>query len=271
MWSIINNNFICSEKELLRVNKIHLEKLLNMKSDLNTKGPVTPFFLKNKSYLREILRTRENKRNNDNNIIFKKLIFMSTSPSPYSKYNIPKYCPAFDKQRFNFNKIEKELNIYNDNISFYKRFSARKSNYSTKKYLKKNNYENIIKHNISRRKFLPQVSLKMCTYRQFKSNLLKESIKIKESYKNIIMNKKINHKYINLSKYKSYSNIFFRNTNKLQDNLRYNSKHLNNINNLSDLDKYKSQNLNIKNHYHNFQRSQSASLMNLKNNILNNN
>ena len=270
MWSIINNNFICSEKELLRVNKIHLEKLLNMKSDLNTKGPVTPFFLKNKSYLREIHRTREYKRNNDNNIIFKKLIFMSTSPSPYSKHNIPKYCPAFDKQRFNFNKIERELNIYNDNISFYKRFSAKKSNYSANKYFKKNDYENIIKHNISKSKFLPQVSLKMCTYRQFKSNLLKESNKIKEAYKSIIMDNKIN-KRMNLGKSKSYYNILYRNRNILPDNLRYNNKHLNIINNLyyNDLDKYNSQSLNLKSK--NIQRSQSASIINLKNNFIKSN
>ena len=271
MWSIINNNFICSEKELLRVNKIHLEKLIHTKSYINTKGPDTPFFLKNKSSLRELFRSRDMKRNYDNNIMFKKLIFMSTSPSPYSKLNTPKYCPAFDRQRFNFDKVEREYNIYNDNISFYKRFSAKKSIYSTKNYLKKNDYENIIKHNISKSKFLPKVALKLCTYRQFKSNLLKQSNKIKEDFKKFMIAHKEEKKKLNLIKSKSYYNLLYKNRNKLSDNLRYNNKNLKNINNLSlnSLDKLNSQSLKSTNK--SMQRSQSAINMKFKNHLINSN
>ena len=51
----------------------------------------------------------------------------------------------------------------------------------------------------------------------------------------------------------------------------YNTKHLNIINNLyyDDLDKYNSQSLNLKSQ--NIQRSQSASIINLKNNFLKSN
>lgn len=274
MWSIINNNFICSEKELFRVNKIHLEKLLNMKSHINTKGPETPYFLKNKSYLRQMFKDREFKINNDNNIIYKKLMFTSSSASPYSKYNIPKYCPAFDRQRFNFDKVERQFNIYNDNISFYKRFSSKKSIYSAKKYLKKNDYENIIKHNISKSKFLPQITLKLCTYRQFRSNLLKESKNIKESFKKISgIHRPLNMRE-NLKKSKSVYDLLYKNKNynKLIKNLRYKNKLMSNSNYLINSELGHSTGQTYRNKNSNMKRSQSAINIKLKNNIsLNNN
>ena len=270
MWSIINNNFICSEKELFRVNKIHLEKLLNSKSNLNNKASETPYFLKNKSYLREIIRAKELKRNNDNNIMLKRLIFMATSPSPYSKSNTPKYCPAFDKQRFNFGKIEREINIYNDNISFYKRFSKKKPYYSAKQFFIKNDYENIIKNNISRSKFLPKIALKLCTYRQFKSNLLKESNKIKESIKKLAKSNKTFNKELRLNRSKSVYNLLHNKKYKILENLRYNDKFLNNINNnlsSKELEQYKYFNSkNIISNIQNLQRSQSALNIKYKNN-----
>lgn len=270
MWNLINNNFICGEKELLRVNKIHLEKLLNIKSNLNNKAREVPFFLKNKSYLREIIRTERNKRNKDNNTMYKKLVLMATSPSPYSKCHRPKYCPAFDKHKFNYNKIEREINIYNDNVSFFKRFSNKKSVYSTEKYLKKSDYENYIKFNISKTRFLPKIPLKLCTFRQFKSNLFKESSKIKESIKNILESQKLNNKEkIQLIKSNSMNNLFFQKNNRLQENLRYNNNkfNLNNINNLSDNDLYYLNNYSSSPKIINIKRSQSA----LNNKLMKNN
>ena len=267
MWNTINNNFICSEKELLRVNKIHLEKLLNTKSELNSKASETPYFLKNKSYLREFIRARELKRNNDNNIMLKRLIFMATTPSPYSKYNTPKYCPAFDKQRFNFDKIEREVNIYNDNISFYKRFSKKKSYYSAKRFFIKNDYENMIKHNISKSKFLPKIALKLCTYRQFKSNLLKESDRIKESIKTLLKTNKEFNKNYRLNKSKSVYNLLHNKKYKILENLRYNDKNFNNISNNLSYDKLgKFNSNNIESQKSNLQRSKSALSIKFKNN-----
>ena len=44
MWSLLNNNIYCAEKEQLKVNQIHFEKLLCTKSKINNKGIKTPFF-----------------------------------------------------------------------------------------------------------------------------------------------------------------------------------------------------------------------------------
>ena len=254
MWNYINNNFICGEKELFRVNKIHLEKLINMKSHLNNKTPKTPNFLRTKIYLKALLKSNEIKRNYDNNIIYKKLRYMANSPSPYSKYNTPKYCPAFDKQRFNFDKIEKEINIFNDNISFYKRFSAKKSIYST---YSMNDFK---KYDISKSKFLPQVALKMCTYRQFKSNLLKESNKMKETNEKIAKNNRFKNLILKFNKSNSMYDLINNKKNNFE-NLRYNksfNKSMNQNGVLNSKFNNKSKNSNL-------QRSRSAVNIKCKN------
>ena len=252
MWSLINNNFICSELELFRVNKIHLEKLLNMKSSLNNKGPETPYFLKNKSYLRELIRSNELKRNYANNIIYKKLMHMANSPSPYSRSNIPKYCPAFDKQRFNFDKIEREVNIYNDNVSFYKRFSAKKSTYSTYTF---NDFK---KYDISKSKFLPQIALKMCTYRQFKSNLLKESNKIKERNKNLGKKNRFRNIILKLNRSKSLNDLINKKKYNFE-NLRYFDNN-NNNNNKSFKNKSVNNNILLNSKFNNNSNTKSSKL-----------
>ena len=179
MWNLLRNNHYCDEKEILRTSQIHLEKLLNTKSNIINNSPITPLFLKNKSYLRELVRTRQRNININNNIMYKKLNFVSKSPSNYSKCkNIPKYCPAFDKRKFNFSRKEKERTISYENKSFYDRFINRKPTYSTKKLLQQSFYTDYIMQNISRKRFLPNVPLKLCTFREFKSNLMKESCKI---------------------------------------------------------------------------------------------
>ena len=180
MWGLDGSNLLCSEKEMFRVHKIHLEKLLHMKPDLIIKSREIPYFMKNKLYLKEVNREKEMKQSHENLIMAQKLYFHSVSPSPYSKFkSIPSYCPAFDKRRYNFDKIEREKNINNQNLFLYKRFYEKKSYYPTKKLLQQNEYENYIKNNISRfQKHRPFNGLSLCTYRQFLEKLTKEAKKL---------------------------------------------------------------------------------------------
>ena len=175
MYGLGGNSIICSEKELLRTHKIHLEKLLHTKPDLNTKGNEIPNFMKNKLYLKEIIKEKEMKNKYENFIMAQKLYFHSKSPSPYSIVKItPSYCPAFDKRRFNFDKVEKQRSINSQNYFLYKRFFEKKSYYPTKKILKQNDYENYIKNNISRfQGHKPFNGLSLCTYEQFLNKLEK--------------------------------------------------------------------------------------------------
>ena len=186
MWSLLNNNIYCAEKEQLKVNQIHFEKLLNTKARLDNKPSEIPFFLKNKSYLKELIRTRDTKINYINNMMNKKLKFVSKSPSQYSSFiNSPKYCPALDKQRFNFARIEREREIHSENISLYKRFKEKKPTYSTKIFLKKSENLERIKNNISKGRHIQKFSLKLCTFREFKTNLMRESSKLRGKMKSL--------------------------------------------------------------------------------------
>jgi len=269
MWNLINNNYICNEKDILRSHKIHLENLLNKKSCLNNKGPEIPYFLKNKLSLRELIRSNQSRINNDNHIMYKKLMYMAHNPSPYSKYtNIPKYCPALDKQRFNYSKIERDNNIYNENESFFKRFSSKKSIYSNKKFLKQSEYENYLKSIISNSRFLPDIPLRLVTFRKFKSNLLKQTKKIRDKMKKASRTRDGFTKQNKLIKSNSTKDIIFFNRNNIDENYRYNNNYINNYNNLSSNDLRLINILTSKTDSKNMKRSQSAININSKNSSL---
>ena len=186
MWSLFINNYFCNEKDILRTSQIHFEKLLRTKSNINNKEPMIPLFLKNKLYLRQFLKAKERKISIGNNIMYNKLTSAASCCSPYSKCrNIPKYCPAFDKEKYCYSRVERERTISSQNQSFYERFSKRKSFYPITNFLKKSKYEEYIKNNISRTRYLPKVTLKLCTFKEFKSHLMKETSKIKENSLNL--------------------------------------------------------------------------------------
>ena len=69
MYRLAWNSILCSEKELLRIHKIHLKKLLHAKAVLNAKCDEIPNFLKNKIYLKEILKEKEMKNKYENYIM----------------------------------------------------------------------------------------------------------------------------------------------------------------------------------------------------------
>lgn len=255
MWGLDGSNLICSEKEMFHVHKIHLEKLLHMKPDLIIKSREIPYFMKNKLYLKEINRERAIKQNHENLIMARKLYFHSVSPSPYSKNkNIPSYCPAFDKQRYNFDKIERQKNINNQNIFLYKRFFAKKSYYPTKQLLQKNDYENYIRNNISRfQKHQPFNGQSLCTYRQFLEKLVKEAKKF-----NRLSSARNNSVNMNAFKYSTgiKSQTLFKTKIRYNKNLDGNKRY---VIRSADFDGYKKYNIvkpNIK-----MKRSQSAFIL----------
>ena len=176
MTFLLYNNYSCSEKETFKSYQKLFEKLLTVKSKLNNKASETPIFLKCKASLKEHKKDEERKITKINNLLNTKIQSVMNSPSKYSqRLSSPKYCPAFDKQRFNYSRIELEKKIKSENSSLLIRFTKRKPTYSTKNLLKKYNYEQYIKKNISKSKFLPKVSLKLRTFGDFKSNFIKDS------------------------------------------------------------------------------------------------
>lgn len=174
MWRFRRNNLICEEKERLHVHKVHLERLLQTRPHVETKGPDLPYFMKNKLSLKEILRCRAKKINYENFIIFSRLHSVSTKPSPYSRIYSPLYCPAYDKKKHNFDKKERAKEIYKQNNYYYSRFAKEKPFYSTKALLDLNDYELYIRNNIKRH-HLPNPNLEFCTYNTFKQNVIRGS------------------------------------------------------------------------------------------------
>ncbi len=221
MWSLLINNYSCNENDILRTHQIHLEKLIKTKTNIDNKSPAIPTFLKNKIYLRHYIKAKERKIKIGNNFMFDKLASIATTCSPYSQTrNIPKYCAAFDKKKFNYSRIQRERTISSENQSFYKRFIQRKSNYPLTKFLKKSKYEQYIKHNISKVRFFPKVTFKLCSFNEFKSNVLRESSIRKE---NSLYLNEANISLISKSNSKT-------NKNKLNNTFYKNSDNNNNIN-----------------------------------------
>ena len=171
MWRLRKNNLLVNEKDKLFVHKIHLERLLHAKTHIENKGPETPYFMKNKLSKKEIMRVKEKKRCYENNIIFSRLLAINNTFSPYSKINKPQYCPALDKIRHNFDKIERQNDIYKNNQLLFKKLLKEKSFYPRENYFNLYDYENYLKNNIKKK--IDNPNLKFATFNQFKKNIIR--------------------------------------------------------------------------------------------------
>ena len=121
------------------------------------------------------------------------MLSIAEKKSPYSlDETFPIYCPAFDKKKFCFNKIERNREINKINDLLYKKFLSIKSSYSTKNFLKQYNYKKNIENRIKKVNLNPNLSF--VSFNKFRQNVFSELIKIKikksNSSKNI--NEKIN-------------------------------------------------------------------------------
>ena len=238
MWRIRKNNLLINEKDKLFVHKVHLERLLHAKTHIQNQGPETPYFMKNKLSKKEILRVKENKRCYENSIIFSRLLEINNAISPYSKSNRPAYCPAFDKKKHNFDKIEKQKEIHKHNQFLFNRLISEKPFYPTQHLFDVNNFENYLRGNIQRQ-HLPNPNLRFVTFKQFKKNIIR-NYKLKRcnsakifrpafvSRNNGYEDEKNNNNYnysnytIGMNHNKSYNNLMLKNPKK-STNISFNS------------------------------------------------
>jgi len=188
MWKFRKNNLLINEKDKLFVHRVHLERLLHTKTHIQNKGPDMPYFMKNKLSKKEILRVKNRQKNYENSIIFSRLLEINNALSPYSKYNAPKYCPAFDKSRHNFSKLEKLERLCKQNRFLFNRFINEKSFYPTKRLLEVSDYENYLRGNI-RRQHLDNPNLNFVTFKQFKMNIINNYNMDRSNSARIIRNK----------------------------------------------------------------------------------
>ena len=172
MWRFRKNNLLINEKDKLFVHKVHLERLLHAKTHIQNKGPEIPYFMKNKLSKKEIMRVKETKRCYENSIIFSRLMEINNALSPYSQLNKPAYCPAFDKKKHNYDKLEKQKAIYKHNQFLFNRLISEKPFYPTQHLFEVNDYENYLRGNI-KRQHIDNPNIKFVTFNQFKKNIIR--------------------------------------------------------------------------------------------------
>ena len=172
MWRFRKNNLLINEKDKLFVHKVHLERLLHAKTHIQNKGPEIPYFMKNKLSKKEILRVEEKKRCYENSIIFSRLLAINNSLSPYSKSNMPIYCPAFDKKLHNFDKIEKKKAIIKHNQFLFNRLINEKAFYPSQHFFEVNDFENYLRSCIKRQHF-DNPNIRFATFKQYKKNIVR--------------------------------------------------------------------------------------------------
>ena len=221
MWNCQISNSNVNSFYCFKSHKSHLERLIQAKSKINDKPKPIPYFLSNNISKKRLKKDILEKINNENVMIFNRMLSIAEKKSPYSlDETFPIYCPAFDKKKFCFNKIERNREINKINDLLYKKFLSIKSSYSTKNFLKQYNYKKNIENRIKKVNLNPNLSF--VSFNKFRQNVFSELIKIKikksNSSKNInekikndnnLILKKLsfNNNHINFSN-STYSNNF---------------------------------------------------------------
>ena len=180
MWRFRKNNLIINDKDNLFVHKVHLERLLYAKPHIQNKGPEIPYFMKYKLSQKELLKVKERKRCYENGIIFSRLLEIDKSASPYSVKNQPAYCPAFDKKKHYFDKLEKLRDLTKENQFLYSRLVSERSYYPSKLHFNINDFEIYLRNNIKRTR-MDNPNIKFATFTEFRRNLSK-NYNLKKSY-----------------------------------------------------------------------------------------
>ena len=194
MWNCQISNSNVNSFYCFKSHKSHLERLIQAKSKINDKPKPIPYFLSNNISKKRLKKDILEKINNENVMIFNRMLSIAEKKSPYSlDETFPIYCPAFDKKKFCINKIERNREINKINDLLYKKFLSIKSSYSTKNFLKQYNYKKNIENRIKKVNLNPNLSF--VSFNKFRQNVFSELIKIKIKKSN--SSKNINEKIKN--------------------------------------------------------------------------
>ncbi len=187
MWNFEISNSNVNSFYCFQSHKSHLERLMQAKSKIDDKGKRIPFFLSHNISKKKLRKDILEKINNENSVLFNRMLNISEKKSPYSlDEKFPKYCAAFDKKKFSFNKIERNREINKTNNLFYKRFLSIKPTYSAKNFLKQYNYKKNIENRIKKVNFNPNLSF--VSFNKFRQNVFNELIKNKINKSNSVKN-----------------------------------------------------------------------------------
>ena len=139
MWNFQKNNLLCSYLDAYEDQKRHIERVLSAKDTTkSTTKPYYPKFLKCKISKNHMEEEKNDKINEENDMLFIKIYNAVKKHSKYSKIYKPKKCPAFDKEKILLKRIKYEINNYQENIRFYNRIENVHSFYPNKTLIERN-------------------------------------------------------------------------------------------------------------------------------------
>lgn len=141
MWNEKYGNFICGYVEAYENQRKHIERVLSAKDIINSlESPYYPKFLKLKCCKHQMEEEKNDRINEGNRQLMKKIVNAEEKPSQYSKIFEPKKCPAFDKEAIYFKRIRKDIANYKDIVRFYNKISKVKSNYNHEKLIERTKF-----------------------------------------------------------------------------------------------------------------------------------
>jgi hypothetical protein len=115
MWNLTYCNRVCNQYERFRDHKTHVNKLLTIKSSIDTNTPYKPLFLVNKCNRTQNEINKNIKLVYENSNLLGKIKRIQKGHSLcHPNNNIVKECPAFKKTNFIRNKTQG--NISNENM-----------------------------------------------------------------------------------------------------------------------------------------------------------
>ena len=142
MWNLTYTNRVCNEHERFRDHRTHVNKLLMVRTHVETKSPYVPLFLSNKCNNTQNVIERKIKIDYENNNLIGKIKSIErTNSVHHPRKIIVKECPAYTKTLFVKHKTQKHIDIENSVFFLYskkKMYQRLKSARPTYSY---NNFE----------------------------------------------------------------------------------------------------------------------------------
>lgn len=114
MWNLTYCNRVCNQYEKYRDHTTHVNKLINVRTSLNTSTPYKPLFLINKCNRTQNEINTKRKINYENrNLLGKMKEIERNFSSCHPEKNKVKECPAFRKTNFVRDTTQRKINNEN--------------------------------------------------------------------------------------------------------------------------------------------------------------
>lgn len=114
MWNLTYTNKFCNKKDKLKEHMTHVNKLMTVRSIVDTSTPYQQNFLKSKKQLTQIKIDSNIKMNYENRNLLEKITKIERNYTAYHPYNlIVKECPSFRKTNFVRHLTNREIHHEN--------------------------------------------------------------------------------------------------------------------------------------------------------------